>query len=221
MVDEDELLNSQRASVFAAAVEVGFDPARLKWIRTDRGPSRRLRPALQVVGTPYLFIFDQLKNNHACHFSPGRDTPWETQLPGPWSGQLGPFRGWLRNVERELGVEDPWAVLESADNIALAPADNSPFTHHERRALRDALDRVVAQLEQGRVGAEDERRAVATKFDELKQAADRVGRKDWWMMLLGGLTGLALDRLATGPTLNAAWSLLKAALAELPKLIGS
>lgn len=109
-------------------------------------------------------------------------------------------------LRRELDAEDPWESLESAKqfvDLVEQQEDNSLFSAPERSEIVRRLDQIESQIEANVELSFEQRLYVARQIDYLRDAAGRLGRKDWLMLALGTVSnlavGLALDVSQVAP----------------------
>jgi len=86
-------------------------------------------------------------------------------------------------------------VQAATDLLVPSPAasDNSPFSADEQADIAKHLDKIVDyvrdsfELPDGQLGA------IAQAMEELKEASERVGRKDRKLLLYGAFVSLGLE----------------------------
>lgn len=111
------LLTSQRNDVFLAVREAGFDPGAFTWERSPSGHHNQLTVSKLIhQASGGYFHFDLMNEQHFSRYSPGLEKAVDTNYPGPWAGQMGNVRLWLKNLKREVEAADLWETLTAERN---------------------------------------------------------------------------------------------------------
>jgi hypothetical protein len=103
---------------------------------------------------------------------------------------------WARELVYVTQTPDFWATYQSSGQFFTGPdqpVDNGPFTTRERAAIEGRIEEVKRQARANPELTEDQISAIGEKLDYLKEAADRVGKKDWRVLLYGAAFGLILN----------------------------
>lgn len=89
---------------------------------------------------------------------------------------------------------------------------NSPFTPAELARISDSLQRIRNSLSESQDVTPEQMEFISRKLDEMQEASERLGRKDWMNLAIGTLTSIivtaALDRGAAKALLQAAGTAL-------------
>lgn len=213
MMPRQPLLASQRAQVAQELTAAGLDLRSFEWKAVDSV----LRTATTVAclshksEAGFEFVFDRSPSSAAKSYvgrrSPGKGYELEDHCyASTWEGQLRNVGEWAELLRRELDAEDPWESLESARqfvDLVERQEDNSLFTPDEHRAISRRLDEIESQIQANVELSFEQRLYVSRQIDYLRNAAGRLGRKDWLMLALGTVSnlavGLALDASQAGP----------------------
>ena len=102
---------------------------------------------------------------------------------------------WLKDVKEDLSTPDLWADL-AANRALLAvpkPEENSPFTEREQEQLRSQLDHILDAILSNLQLTADQGETIRADMDYLKEAATRVGRRDWVGLVIGTIGGWVLS----------------------------
>jgi hypothetical protein len=189
----------EKNEIFSLVVDVGLNPAEFGWLDEEYTE--------YIDGEPVQFKTSRLKHRptrYFCRFgglrvemSPGPDHRVEyEEHHNNWQIKRAAAQLWLEELRKEVDAPDLWATIgqEKALSTAAASADldNRPFTAAEQSLIATKLDEIKAYLLGGQRFAADEADAVERGFAYLKEAADRMGRKDWLNILIGGLISLAI-----------------------------
>jgi hypothetical protein len=126
----------------------------------------------------------------------------------------------FESIRRALA--DLWvAVVE--ENVLSATAssaglDNRPFTATEHVLIATKLDEIKAYLLDGQQFAAQQTEFLHERFEYFRESSTRMGRKDWLMVLYGGLITVVVG-VALAP--DAARSLLRLAATAFQSLWGT
>jgi hypothetical protein len=135
-------------------------------------------------------------------FSPGHQSEFTYGTGLSWDYHLAMIREWLKNLKREISVVDPWAELAglgspTASNLV---DPDARFAPDEIRIIHAQLDSIAAELERLEIGSSSEREAVRKSFDHLKGATERVGKKDWYLMFIGAVGTMVMEKIIASDT---------------------
>lgn len=96
-----------------------------------------------------------------------------------WASQLA-----TRSIWKELAVD------HGIPSASRASADNAPFTAPEREDIGKRLRQIPAQVKERFDLTDEQESHIEQKMDELIEASQRVGRKDWLVMVYGAAFSL-------------------------------
>ncbi len=194
-----ELLPSQRNYVLTLVRNAQFDPAEFAWGTHDGDwPGKATVPVLVHTPTGYFCAF-------STHTSNPGSPAWHPALQGTFTLLISPganheqevvqglddfnavgqrVRAWLEYVRRE-SVPDLWTELANqrraiAAVVELAP-DNAPFSGPDVARVVESLDAIGRMARALKLTA-DEIKRVNGGVAYLKKAAERMGRKDWFLL---------------------------------------
>jgi hypothetical protein len=114
-------------------------------------------------------------------------------LPGyDWADVVAKVEDWAS----QLAAGDIWkefiadraTATSSHENI-----DNTPFTASEREEVRKQLRQIPAQVRERFDLSEKQESDIEQKMDELIAASERVGKKDWRVMVYGAAFSLIVN----------------------------
>jgi hypothetical protein len=140
----------------------------------------------------------------------GTDPVQEWDIPvGNWGGVVEEVRRWIGEIEDYEATPDLWALYGPAPTSSTVEqeTDNSPFTPDERADLADRLDQVMAKLEElsDRLNlTADDVADIKENVDYLKEASERLGKKDWLLIAMGAAATYAgpIGRIFLGHMLH-------------------
>jgi hypothetical protein len=119
---------------------------------------------------------------------------------------------WARAVARWAATPDLWGL----DTEPLPEAaDNSPFTQAEQAEIAKRLDEARDFAREQFELPDDEIAAIGQAVEELKEASERVGRKDWKLMLYGAFVSLGLEHAVSSGVVETLFRLAVQGLAHL------
>ena len=122
---------------------------------------------------------------------------------GNWSELLDRLAEWAIEVAYVTETPDLWAELQQAPEILAAAqaADvgNTPFTADEQDEIAQRIDEIVDRAEVEHGLTPEQSNIIRQKAGEFKEASGRLGRKDWVMIVVGGLVSTAMtDEIPPG-----------------------
>jgi hypothetical protein len=109
---------------------------------------------------------------------------------------MGWFETWLKNLRHELDERDLWGELvaqRSALQAGPGADNNAPFTVDERRQITEHLARVEGQIAVSRSLSVEQTRFLHERLEDMRTAAERLGRKDWQIFALGIVATLIIS----------------------------
>jgi hypothetical protein len=103
---------------------------------------------------------------------------------------------WLSEVKWHVNMPDLWAELQRKRGLLAAISDdaveNTPFTDAERQQIAEQLQELKEYVGRTRSLSEPQMRLLDERIDYLVDAAKRVGRRDWLLMLAGVMLSYVL-----------------------------
>jgi hypothetical protein len=216
------LTRTQKNTIFKLLTEAHFDPADFEWTEhplnedTSMGIVQSRASTLFHRPTQYYFTFGRIYSR----FVPGTKNKVEAKARTN-DAPADCFRLWLRRLRQEVDAPDLWATIgqEKALSTAAASADldNRPFTAAEQALIIARLNETKRHLLDGQQFTAEQAELVAQRFEYLKESSTRMGRKDWFNVLYGGLITVIVG-VALAP--DAARSLLRLAATAFQSLLG-
>jgi hypothetical protein len=203
------LTKTQKNALLPLLTKHGFDPSDFAWDQFITEESDTFAGIISTHST--RFIASQLLHlSTGYHFAFGGYTticsPGETRkiaIDGHkenWQTKVAQFDTWLRSVRREVDAPDLWAAVgqeRALSNAGSSGIDNTPFTPSEQRHIAEQLSELKQHVFVGQQFQAKQAEFIEVQFSYLKEASERMGRKDWLNVALGGLVslivGLALD----------------------------
>ena len=211
--------------------KMGLNPAEFEWTTETRpitGGGTYIVSKLVHTQSKYWIFFDTTRTV----FSPGasKRTDDSVVLSGYLGGELNSRLEsaglWLEYLKREITAPDIWATVRQERAIAELTAapnlDERQFDSHERESIRRQLNEVKLFLLKTTQLQIDERQFVEDRFQYFEESAQRLGRKDWLNLFLGGLLSivilLSLPSSTAGELFRMASIALHACFQAVPRL---
>lgn len=193
------LLTSQRNQIFTTIQNRGFTPSGFELLEDA---SNNFAEITHKTTGYYFRITVKTRFPFACAFSPGRDLMEDTISHTKWSEVIHWFNLWLVHILRETQVPDLWDGLEGDNQLlqgfAEQSSDNLPFTQAELSNVRSALEEIKTYVIKTKELTETQKKIVEARFDDMEEAASRMGRKDWLNLVIGNLLGIAFSLALNG-----------------------
>ena len=113
------------------------------------------------------------------------------------------FDNWVDEILYLTETPDFWAELQRAPEILAAAqaaeGSNAPFTPAEQAEISRELDEIKKLVRERFELTSEQSSAMDERLDDIKEASERLRRKDWLMLLYGGLISTFLtDAVPSG-----------------------
>jgi hypothetical protein len=214
----DFLQTKQTNEVGARVERAGFDPREFTWRMVEGDWAGLLDgdvPGIVHTSTDSVCAFAMLPDRtlqfrmwgrqrstgpYGVYTAPGEDVPSATKFGIGWPDVLDIVSRWLGVVSRNRAEPDFWAgVANWAGAVApggpAQPGDDAPFTVSDRTEIASALQELSKHVIATYRLTEEQGRALNERLARLDAASERMGRKDWKVMLIGTIGNLVLDRI--------------------------
>lgn len=202
--DDVTLTLAEKNAVYRLVEEIGYKPVDFRWEESTHDEplrasiSRHFVRASRLVhkATDYFFIF----GGAWVLYSPGQRTKTATEEHfNDWQAKQAYFTTWLRRLRMEIDVPDLWAIAAAEQEIIEASQseglNNKNFTRHEKRLISAKLDQLKNAVIESQSLERDRAAFVEKQFQYLREASDRVGRKDWLNIAITTFIGIATSVL--------------------------
>jgi hypothetical protein len=225
------LLRTQQNRFLPLVQKVGLNPTEFDWTTEKRpivGGGTYLVSKLVHSPSQYWILFDIERTR----FSPGARGRAEDE--GVYSGypggelnrRLESADHWLEYLKREVTAPDLWGALRQEREIAeLAAApnlDERPFDDQEHAHIRRQLNELKLFVLAATQLQIEQRQFVEDRFKYFEESAQRLGRKDWLNLFLGGLLSiiivLSLPSNTAGELFRMANAAFRASVNVVPRL---
>ena len=110
-----------------------------------------------------------------------------------WSVILARVEDWASQI---AAARDIWKDFITDHGIPTASSDNIeniPFNVSEREEIRKRLSQIPAQVRERYDLSAEQESGIGHKLDDLIAASERVGKKDWLVMVYGAAFGLIVN----------------------------
>jgi hypothetical protein len=188
-----KLTRIERNQIYQAIAETDLDPAECvynvisQWevIRHEYGSS--LQFELKRVGDNFDYILTStIEDGHSL---PVMHLPnVEKALPY--------IKDWANEVALINRTPDLWAEMQRRRELVVAvqraDSSNTPFTQDEQRQVAAQLRQITEQLKEQLELTSEQAQRVEEWRDETVEASTRMGRKDWFVYVLGTITALTI-----------------------------
>jgi hypothetical protein len=212
-------LNRQQCrELFEAVEKSGLNPSEFglenemhaRWTRITHTPSndcQSISNSERFKGQ-YIIALEQksIYKKFSVAARPPRiyDWPEVVEIVENWASQLSA----ARDIWKEF-INDRATATASDENIA-----NTPFTASEREAVRKQLREIPAQVRERFDLSEKEESDIEQKMDDLIAASERVGKKDWRVMVYGAAFSLIVNDEIPVHTVQSIMSMIFTGLAH-------
>lgn len=239
-----DLLVSQRNELYTIVEEERFAPSAFEWYATGGaffGSDGTTVPMVVHKPTGFFCKFGFLDEStyrevgynsggsfHGEFFlqrAPAEAKARDVLLWSSWDEVKVGFSEWLGYVKRESTQPDYWVVAPPSGILpAIAPdASNELFNASERDRIATALDEIKREMHDRAELTEAQLAGLTATLDDVRESANRLGRRDWLNGLLGAYVGWAMNATLSSGIAQSIFDLIASKLAwlwtELPKLL--
>jgi hypothetical protein len=146
--------------------------------------------------TSYFFAFGAV----LVAFSPGLRAKTEVEEHAHNLGaKQGYFMTWLQRLRLEVDAPDLWAIAAAEQEMIEASQsddlNNNSFTGDEKKLISAKLDDLKNTVLESQSLNQDGAEFVEKQFRYLREAADRLGRKDWINIAITTFISIAISVL--------------------------
>jgi hypothetical protein len=177
---------AEKNAVFRWVEEVGYKPFDFRWEESiENEPLRNSIKSFRTSklvhkATAYFFIF----GGAWLVYSPGLRTKTATENHfNNWQNKHDYFTTWLRRLSLEVDAPDLWAIAAAEQEIIEAAQseelNNKTFSRNEKKLISAKLEELRNAVIQSQSLDQDRAAFVEKQFQYLREASDRLGRKDW------------------------------------------
>jgi hypothetical protein len=200
MISTDATLTkAEKNAALKALSGLNLDPGEFEWTENEKqelpgmtSPYYR-RSILTHRPTRYYFIFGGAKSE----FSPGVTSKVQSEVhENDLSTRKNCLAVWLQRLSEEIDAPDLWASIGKEKVLSNAASssdlENKPFNADEQKLIALKLDEIRKFVLEDQAFDAEHAEKIEREFSYLKESSQRLGRKDWLNVLLGGLFGLML-----------------------------
>jgi len=224
-MDERFVTRDQKNDLFAFAVQIGLNPDEFTWgKRPSRDNSKLLVSEIVHVPTGSHFVFDFETHiggwrltEHKVECSPGASTSPESHQCTVEERPLQFALRWLERVKREIEIPDLWDEIARQKRFLArstsSEVEDTSFSQDEIRLIVSRLDQILEEVVATYGVQTEQARVLEERFEYLKQASLRLGRKDWFLVAVaifgGPLSNYLLPPAALQQLFNALVNLIR------------
>lgn len=198
------LLKSQKNEVFQAIQNNDFQPEEFEWnVEKSRYSSEVQVLRLVHKFSGYFYQFENHRDLNYGWYSPGVNFPAELTGAASWSEQILNVNAWLKKLKRELEEPDLWEAIAKEkvlSEISVDQNENIPFSIEEKPRIQESLNEIKQFLISSQSFSADQLNYLDARFNYLEDAASRLGRKDWIIIVIGTLMNTIIT-LAITPSI--------------------
>ena len=221
IMENYELLKTQKNEVFQILQKVGLEPANFSWDISSPTVQGMTFPQLNYLEGRYYFVFAL----SFCILSPGIvELAVEHHNATSWNDRLRFFARWVQSLKREIETPDLWAEMEKyrlSFSLTLPewPA-NEPISASEAEKIVEKLSLLADRIEQQFQLSVEHKEFVRSKLNYLAEAARWQRSVDWVYTLIGVSVTIALGLGLAPDQASELWRLIKSVLSPFIHLIG-
>lgn len=187
------LTKKQRNALFARIVTAGLDPGRCEFAEDEQQVSLTHEP------TGSMFSVQLHRHEGYTVGKSIADEPAEQSFDLIWSSVMESVVIWAEGVEEFMGTPDLWAELRREkkvlSGVEYETMSNAPFSRDEQSRIAVQLRQVRDYLADRYPLSDEETSEVEVRLDEIEEATNRTGRKDWLLMFYGVMFTLIVTAL--------------------------
>lgn len=189
------VFKSQANAVFSEIVACGLVPSEFSWSeRTSRIHNDLIVSRITHLVTDAYFDFEFTHGQHCAIYFPQDTKADEYWYPKTtWPRLMQEVSLWLKIVKREHEAPSLWDQLSGSHSLLPSNPEtlsNVPFDENEQRRVSLALNEIKQFLHANGQYTSDQIAIIDSQLAHLDEASKRLGRKDWIVLALGGLTNI-------------------------------
>lgn len=202
--------NAMHPRLLGRRVELPEDGS--PWDRVRHIPTR-CAYLFRIDGSRFSWAFSRLWTRGQLDEIPYRDQPAAivpiddhlvSESAMSWEEVVSEIEAWARSVPIWTAaaadydeIPDLWAAMSPGELPAAAEdaTDNTPFTAAERAQIATRIGEVKRQARENPGLTAGQVAGIEQKLDDLVEASQRVGRKDWRVILYGMAFGMIVNDL--------------------------
>jgi hypothetical protein len=197
-----ELSVQQRNEIFTALVKSGMNPEDCHLQLRRQNYSQKVRLLHKPTRSYFDISEDRVDRAEQCYWFRGRigtATDWDRWYGrGAFEELTEAIRTWVQEVDYLINNADLWEEMrrqsrDTANNFAHTAVNNLPFDEREQAQIAARVHAIKQHVRVTYELSSDQLSGIDRKLDEIKEASERVGRKDWLMMLQGAAFGLIVQ----------------------------
>jgi hypothetical protein len=177
----------QRNVIYKAVVAGGLDPRECTFDYGDAGAR------ITHVPSASYFLLEGDITQYTAKAVVGESESWPSGLRTFWVEVEERVRGWAREVKEDVDTPDLWAEAQREREVLTGAryddVENTPFTADEQAAIAEHLRETKEYVTRRYSLSDVQIQHLEAKLNDIAAAADRMGRKDWTLLVCGALLG--------------------------------
>jgi hypothetical protein len=224
-----KLTKDQRNDIYRAVEAGGLEPSEFKFRESKE--SYYLTAALTHVASGSSIEITSSSASSSSPYSrfsveckikdPGNPTRKEELALEPWKTVLNMVTTCVKTIKSTRNEPDLWNELKQSRAItsALEKADIGAdlFTAGELAEIARRFEEIKSQVRAIPELTKGQIKGIEQRLDDLKGAGERVGKRDWLVMLYGNAFGMLINDAVSGHVVE---TILNAALRGVAHLFG-
>ena len=197
IIRKSPILNSQANEVLKLVKDQGLDPLEFSWEHTESSNTADLYVSkILHISTGSFFKFDFKEGKHFCVFSPGKEKQKESIFSGSWELQISYINKWLSYLKREIASPNLWETI-SQQILLKSDIDkihsNDLFTNEEINKIQSSIGEIKEYVLATYNLTDSNKVFLENKLNYLIDSSNRLGRKDWIIILIGIITNIVMS----------------------------
>jgi hypothetical protein len=212
-----EWLRRERNEIFAAVRAGDLDPAECElafkgvWVRKygehiQWSELYRPKPNAAYIshppsGSSFLIVEPdgEVSRNGFTVIAAVPDGPSADHVDVTWEKLQEVIPPWAREARYIAEHPDLWQKAKQERKILSAAqqdqVSSAPFTAAEQEEIASRIEEIKAQARKNPELTAEQISGIEMRLDDLKEASERVGKKDWLVMMYGAAFGLFVNDL--------------------------
>jgi len=206
IVELQDLLVTQKDSLFKILAQNGFNPKDFAWEKQDGIPTLVYRLdnyfcSFYISVNPY---------SRRVVYSPGKSL-FKEDYHGRldiWQSYEEAFKQWITNLKRESNAEFLWEKINDISMKIRKDITDEEFTPSEKEIIFQKFERIKSEIKDAGF-KNDEYIKIENQLDHLLELTEKLSKRDWLGILIGSFASLILTLTLTPENVNTIWNIIK------------
>lgn len=181
----------QRNAIYKAVVAGGLDPRECTFDYADAEARITHLPSASY------FLLEGAFDKYIARAVVGDSERWPSGLRTLWIQVEPRVQSWARAVKEDVDTPDLWAELQREREILTGARyediENTPFTSDEQAKIAEHLRQIKEYVARTYSLTDAQMRHLEAQLGNITAATDRVGRKDWTLLVYGVVLNTFVD----------------------------